>query len=51
MKHYKELAAIAAMVFLCAGCGRQEAKVDEPSTTSAPVMWKTEGFAVNDEVI
>ena len=51
MKHYKGLAAIAAMAFLCAGCGRQDVKVDEPSTTSAPVMWKTEGFAVNDEVM
>lgn len=51
LKYYIRLASIMSIVILLSACGRQSIKGNETSTAVVPVMWKTEGFAVNDEVI
>ena len=51
MKYYIRFASIVSIVILLSACGRQSIKGNEASTAVVPVMWKTEGFAVNDEVI
>ena len=51
LKYYIRFASIVSIVILLSACGRQSIKGNEASTAVVPVMWKTEGFAVNDEVI
>lgn len=51
LRHYIGLVSIVAIVLLLSACDRSSVKSDEVSTAVAPVMWKAEGFKVNDEVI
>ena len=53
MKNFKMLGIffIVTMTFFISGCGSRENEADKKSTSSIELMWKTDGFVTDDEVV